>query len=328
LAGFLIDGIKWPGNIAATNAVEGRQAVDALKKTGVDFVKMKSFLSRDAYFAIASEARRQHMVLAGHVPDAVRVAEASDAGQKSIEHLTGVALGCSALERQLLDEKTRAFAARERARYGRVEQQAAATFDAEIASAFFCKFVGNGTWQVPTLVELRRNALGDHSAEPGENPTRDDPRWTYLPSSLRDWWSKNRGATVSEEGEQLFASEVALTQKMHSAGVLFMAGTDSPNPSILPGFALHEELKLLVSAGFSPLEAIQAATLSPARYLGKEKDLGTIEVGKLADRVLLEANPLEDISSTRKIREVIVNGRYLSREKLDGILAGVQAAAK
>jgi len=115
---------------------------------------------------------------------------------------------------------------------------------------------------------------------------------------------------------------------MHSSGVLFMAGTDSPNPSILPGFALHDELKLLVSAGFTPMEALQGATLNPSRYLGKEKDLVTIEAGKFADLVLLDANPLDDISNTQKIRAVIVNGRYLGRVQLDAMLAGLQAAAK
>lgn len=238
IAGFLIDGFKWPGNIAATNADEGRQAVDALKRTGVDFVKVKSFLSRDAYFAIAAEAQRQHMVLAGHVPDTVRAAEASDAGQKSIEHLTGVALGCSATERQLMDERSKAFGARDRARYARVESRAAETFDAAVASGLFQKFKENGTWQVPTLVELRRNALGDVSAETGQKPATADPRWMYLPASLRDWWNKNRSAAVSEAGQQLFASELLLAQEMHRSGVLFMAGTDSPNPSILPGFWL------------------------------------------------------------------------------------------
>ena len=328
IAGFLIDGFKWPGNIAATNAEEGRQAVDVLKKTGVDFVKVKSFLSKDAFLAIAAEARRQNMVLAGHVPDAVRVAEASDAGQKSIEHLTGIAVGCSAIERQLMDEKAQAFAARDRERYASIEPRAAATFDPTIATALFSSFVTNGTWQVPTLVELRRNALADDSTNPGQTSPEDEPLWAYLPAPLRDWWSKNRSATAPRGGRELFASELSLTEKMHKSGVLFLAGTDTPNPSILPGFALHDELKLLVSAGFSPMEALQAATLNPARYLGREKDLGTIETGKLADLVLLDANPLDDISNTRKIRAVILDGRYLSLETLNAMLAGVQAAAK
>ena len=326
IAGFLIDGFKWPGNIAATNAEEGRQAVDVLKKTGVDFVKVKSFLSKDTFLAIAAEARRQHIVLAGHVPDAVRVAEASDAGQKSIEHLTGVALGCSAIERTLMDEKAQTFAARDRARYASVEPRAAETFDATTAKALFSKFVTNGTWQVPTLVELRRNAIGEVGT--GEDSAQNDPRWAYLPASLRDWWSKSRNATAPIGGPELFASELSLTQKMHKSGVMFLAGTDTPNPSILPGFALHDELKLLVTAGFSPMEALQSVTLNPARYLGREPDMGTIEAGKLADLVLLDANPLDDISNTQKIRAVIVNGRYLNRDTLDAMLAGVQAAAK
>ncbi len=328
IAGFLIDGFKWPGNIAATNAEEGRQAVDVLKKTGVDFVKVKSFLSKDTFLSIAAEARRQHMILAGHVPDAARVAEASDAGQKSIEHLTGIALGCSAIERQLMDEKAQAFAARDRPRYTSIEPRATATFDATIATALFSRFATNGTWQVPTLVELRRNALGDVTTNPGQTSPEDEPLWVYLPASLRDWWSKNRTATAPSGGRELFASELSLAQRMHESGVLFLAGTDTPNPSILPGFALHDELKLLVSAGFSPLEALQAATLNPARYLGREKDLGTIETGKLADLVLLDANPLDDISNTRKIRAVILDGRYLSLETLNAMLDGVQAAAK
>jgi hypothetical protein len=237
MAGFLVDGFKWPGNIAATNADEGRQAVDVLKRTGVDFVKVKSFLSRDAYFAVASEAQRQHMVLAGHVPDSVRAAEASDAGQKSIEHLTGVALGCSAAERQLMDEKGKAFAARDRVRYSSVESRTAETFDASVAAGLFQKFRDNGTWQVPTLVELRRNALGDVSTETGQKSATADPRWIYLPVSLRDWWNKSRSAAPSDGGQQLFASELSLARAMHKSGVSFMAGTDSPNPSIFPGLA-------------------------------------------------------------------------------------------
>ncbi len=321
MAGFLIDGFKWPGDISATNPDEGRRAVQVLKSVGVDFVKVKSFLSRDAYFATADEARHQHIVLAGHVPDSVRAAEASDSGQQSIEHLTGVALGSSGEEHQLIDEKAKAFVARDRARYGRVELHAAETFDASVASVLFAKFVKNGTWQVPTLVELRANALGIVNDE-----AQDHVGWSYLPLSIRDWWTKSGGAG-SEGGQQLFASEIALTRKMHAAGVRFLTGTDSPNPSVVPGFSLHDELKLLVTAGFTPMEALQTATLNPARYLGREHQLGTVQTGKLADLVLLDANPLEDISNTQKIRAVVVNGRYLSRQDLDAMLRKVKEEA-
>ena len=328
IAGFLIDGFKWPGDIPATNATEGRQAVEVLARVGVDFIKVKSFLSRETYFAIADEAMHRQMVLAGHVPDLVRVAEASDAGQKSIEHLTGVSLGCSASEKRLMDEKAKAFAARDRARYERVESQAIDTFDIDVAAQLFAKFVKNGTWQVPTLIELRNNALGRPGSRNDQSEMESDQRWRYLPAAVRERWKKERDARSSDVVQRQFANEILLTRKMHDAGVLFLAGTDSASTFTLPGFALHEELELLVKAGFSPMEALQTATLNPARYLGREKEFGTVEAGKIADLVLLDANPLDDISNTTKIRAVIVNGRYLGRTDLDDMLKGVERAAQ
>jgi imidazolonepropionase-like amidohydrolase len=115
---------------------------------------------------------------------------------------------------------------------------------------------------------------------------------------------------------------------MHRAGVPLLAGSDIGNPFVFPGFSLHDELELFVQAGLSPLEALQAATLNPARYLGLTGSLGTIEEGKLADLVLLDANPLEDIGHTRRIAAVVTNGRYLPRDVLEKMLADVEAGAK
>jgi imidazolonepropionase-like amidohydrolase len=123
--------------------------------------------------------------------------------------------------------------------------------------------------------------------------------------------------------------ELEVVNAMHHAGVQFLAGTDTPpGVYVFPGFSLHEELQRFVAAGFTPMEALQTATLNPAKFLGMEDRLGTVEKGKLADLVLLDANPLEDIRNTQKIAAVIVNGRYLSRTDLDKILAGVIAAAR
>jgi hypothetical protein len=325
IAGFLIDGYPWPGNVSAASAEEGRQAVDVLKQVGVDFIKVKSFLSKEAYFAIADESRRQHIDFAGHVPDVVRAAEASDAGQKSIDHLTGVSLGCSSEESQLMEELTEAIEARDRVRYGRATARVTETFDRKTATALFSKFAKNQTWQVPTLAELKANAFGNSGA--GQAPGTPDPHWRFLPASLRERWSKEQRGGDSEAGQKLFTTEISLTRQMHEAGVPFMTGTDTANPFVLPGYSLHEELKLFVSDGFSPMEALQAATINPVRYLGKTVDLGTIETGKLADFVLLDANPLEDISNTQRIWAVVANGRYLSRSDLDTLLAGVEKAA-
>ena len=324
LAGFLIDGIAWPGNVVATNPDEGRRAVDVLERLGVDFVKVKSLLARDTYVAIAAEARRRRIALAGHVPGSVRVADASDARQKSIEHLTGIALGCSADETQLMEEMAAAFATRDRERYARAEARATETLDATRAAALFARFVRNDTWQVPTLVELRANAFG----APGDGSPMDETCWKYLPASLRERWKREATAGATDAGRRAFAGELAMVRRMHVAGVSFLAGTDSANPFVPPGFSLHEELKLLVAAGLSPMETLQAATRNPARYLGRERELGTIEVGKLADLVLLDSDPLADIASTRRIAAVIVNGRYLGRADLDAMLARVEASVR
>jgi hypothetical protein len=126
----------------------------------------------------------------------------------------------------------------------------------------------------------------------------------------------------------VYQKQVELVGMMHRAGVALLAGTDVLNPYCFPGFSLHDELGLLVEAGLTPLEALQAATLNPARFLGKEQEFGTVEEGKRADLVLLDANPLEGISNTQKIAAVVVNGRLLDRAALDALLAQAEATAK
>jgi imidazolonepropionase-like amidohydrolase len=113
-----------------------------------------------------------------------------------------------------------------------------------------------------------------------------------------------------------------LVNAMKRAGVMFMAGTDAPNPFVVPGRSLHDELELLVQSGFTPLEALQSATRNPAEYLGRLDTLGTVEKGKIADLVLLDANPLENIGNSRKIWAVIVNGKILLSPQLDKMLSG------
>ena len=116
---------------------------------------------------------------------------------------------------------------------------------------------------------------------------------------------------------------------LHKAGVPFLAGTDTPpGVYIFPGFSLHEELQRFVAAGFTPLEALQTATLNPARFFGMEDQLGTVAMGKMADLVLLDANPLADIANTQKIAAVIVNGRYFSRNDLQRMLQKAEESAK
>jgi imidazolonepropionase-like amidohydrolase len=328
-AGPLVDGPKpfVPGSLVAANATEGREAVRKLTKMGADFVKVYTKLPRDAYIAIADEAKKQGLPFAGHVPESVSVAEASDLGQKSTEHLTGIELACSEKEDELRREAVTALAKADNTAawdlLARIDARAADCFSDKKARALYARFVRNGTWQVPTLSVL-------HSLSSLDDPKfTADPRVKFMSSSFRSYWSLMKLSPETAAGlKRRYKRETGRVRAMHQAGVPFLAGTDTPGvPCIFPGFSLHDELALLVAdGGFTPLEALQAATRDPARFLGREKDLGTVEPGKLADLVVLDADPLADIHNTTKIAAVVVNGKLLPRNELDKVLAEVEAA--
>jgi imidazolonepropionase-like amidohydrolase len=147
-----------------------------------------------------------------------------------------------------------------------------------------------------------------------------------MPAQTRASWEQSGGG-FQALSRLLYPKQLDLVGMMRRAGVEFLAGTDTGGPYLFPGFSLHDELALLVQAGLTPLEALQAATLNPARFLGREKELGTVEKGKLADLVLLDADPLQDITHTRKISAVVLNGRLFDRKTLDVMLGQVEAAA-
>ena len=330
-AGIIVDGpypLCAPCSIAAGNADEGREAVLKVKEMGADFVKVYSMLPRDAYFAIADESKRQHMVFAGHVPEFVSAAEASDAGQKSIEHLSGVIVACSAKEEELRKENEARLRAEGIRRDTATNEQAAAldSFDEKRAAALFARFVKNGTWMCPTLSVLRAVALS------GDADFRDDPRMKYVPDFLKNkFWEdaygwKEHTAEDNARAERVFQKQLEVVGMMRRAGVRFIAGTDTATPYVFPGFSLHEELALQVRAGFTPMQALQSATRDAAEYLGRLDSVGTIEKGKAADLVLLDANPLAEIGNTRKINAVVLGGKLISKQELDKMLADVEAA--
>jgi imidazolonepropionase-like amidohydrolase len=330
-AGPLVDGPRpfVPGSLVAANAAEGREAVRKLKKMGADFVKVYTKLPREAYLSIADEAKKQGLPFVGHVPESVSAAEASDLGQKSIEHLGGVELACSDSEDELRREAVAVLAKAENQAawdlLARIGARAADSFSDNKARALYTRFVRNGTWQVPTLTVLRSFISLD------DPKFTADPRVKYMPPSFRSYWSLIKLSPETSAGlKRRYRRATGLVRAMHQAGVPFLAGTDTPGvPCVFPGFSLHDELAQLVAeCGFTPLEALQAATRDPARFLGREKDLGTVEPGKLADLVVLDADPLADIHNTTKIAAVVMNGKLLPRNELDKMLAEVEAANK
>src|SRR5215471_15082451 len=340
IASPIVDGPKpvWPGSIAVANASEGRRAVIQVKRSGADFVKVYSLLPRDAYFAIADESKKQAIPFEGHVPDSVTLEEASNAGQLTVEHLTGVLAACSTREAELLKSAQESGATIDagqlpNARFSGPEYRARQklaleTYSPQKAEAVFAELKKNHTWQCPTLTVLRSTAYSD-------NPSfANDPRLKYLPRDIVSSWNtkadpflKKKTAEDSAVSKKVFSKDLELVGAMEQAGVEILAGTDTLNPYCLPGFSLHDELGLLVQSGLTPMQALQAATLNPARFLGRDKDFGTIARDKIADLVLLDANPLEDIANTKKISAVVFGGKFFSRAALDEMLTKIEALA-
>ena len=311
--------------IAVNTPEEARQAVDAVKKRGFDFVKILS-VPRDSYFAIADEARKEKIPFVGHVPYSVSVREAVASGQSSIEHLSGVLLACSSREGEFRAQGLAALSSRDYAAYQKLGPQIMATYDPVKAGALFLQLAQSNTWQVPTLVWTQANSRVD------DPDLLSDSRLKYVPASVRSQWdpAKLLANTSPDELTALKAEaarDLELVQTMHGAGVQFMAGSDGPDPYVIPGFSLHDELEWLVKSGFTPLQALQSATFNPAQFLGKMEKYGVVEPGHVADLLLLDENPLADIRNTRKIFGVVVNGKYYSHQDVDTMLQQVQKLA-
>jgi hypothetical protein len=201
-----------------------------------------------------------------------------------------------------------------------------ATYDQAKAGALFLQLAQSNTWQVPTLVWTEANSRID------DPELKSDPYLKYVPSSVRSQWdpAKLRGNSSDEELAALKAEtarDLELVKAMHDAGDLFMAGSDGPDPYVIPGFSLHDEMEWLVKGGFTPSQALEAATIKPAQFLGKMDKYGLVEPGRVADLVLLDENPLDDIRNTRKIFGVVANGKYYSRQELDAMLQQVEKLA-
>lgn len=278
------------GDLANVPEARARAEVRRAKRDGADFIKVHDYLSRESYFAVIDEATRSNLPVAGHVPVSITAAEAARAGQKSIEHFTG------------LDEAK-----------------------ADVLIAFLKKY---DTWLCPTIIMRSNYASLDNTV------FADDPRLKYIKPSWKKRWlnmTNDSAKTPVEEWKkrrETIQKEKALAGKMRRAGVGILAGTDTSNPYVFPGFSLHDELALLVEAGLTPLQALQAATINPAKFFGRSDSPGTIEKGKPADLVLLDANPLENIGNTKKINAVVLDGRLFDRNALDKMLAEIESAAK
>lgn len=309
-----------PDRITADIPEQAREMVRTRKQARVDFIKVYSGLSPEVYQVILEEARAQGLPVAGHCPERVPALEVSRLGQRSIEHLTGIALASSRDEAALRAKLEAAFTGPHGYDFDAinpVEEAAMSTTDPEQEARLFAELKRHQTWQVPTLVTQR----------PLPPVTSPEPRLKYIHVGFSQLWKMiQTGDRYGKLREAKWTYARKTVRAMHQAGVPLLAGTDAGgalNVHVFPGFSLADELELFVKCGLTPADALRTATLNPARYFGEEASAGTVAAGKRADLVLLDADPLTAIGNVRQIAGVIVNGRWLPRSQLDRMLEAV-----
>lgn len=308
--GLMLDGpgTFFEGTIALESKEHAKKVATQFIEDGVDFLKIQSLITPEAFEGVMEVANEKGIDVVGHVPWSMDAFETSDAGVKSIEHVTGV----------LFKGKQE------------VPFVLGTPYSAEERQKMYQTFAKNGTWHSPTHVWVRR-----FSSPHERSFAANDPRLNYIPQRwIDEIWEPllkgiNSGRALYQHSpiKASFQNRMRVTHEMQDAGIKMLAGTDVSAAYVLPGFSLHTELAFLVASGLSPLEALQSATLNPAIFFGMEKQLGSIEVGKWADMVLIENDPLEKINSTEEISAVVFNGTHYSAPDLKKLLAGIQEAA-
>lgn len=318
-----------PRVLAAGAPVSGpvsRQMVREAKERGSDFIKIFSNVRERDWRAILDEARTAGLPVCGHVPAEVSVLEAATAGQRSNEHLTQIFEACSPREKDWLDtRKTAKDTELLRLRDGQ-EAEVLQTFDQNACDRTAEALARTEQVQVPTLVLPYFESRGI------PKNVQDDPWWRYLRPDEQARWERLFKEGYPRPGDKLAARRWDVSRQivktLHRVGVRILAGTDAPMPQVYPGFSLHKELELLVEAGLSPADAVRAATVWPAEFLGLSESSGSVAAGKRADLLLLDGNPLADIRETQRIRAVILDGRLFQRPDLDKLLEAAREKMK
>lgn len=267
--------------------------------------------------------------------------EQSNAGKPSMDHLGagwGLILDCStdeaAIRRDALAEgyqlkppPTMAFLINPRAFDGELNapfyRRIMDTYDEGKCRALSEAFVRNNTWQTVTLIRLKTQDFANDPAFSQSEHLR------YMSPTVKEAWRKisEQFAAMSPEAiatlQDYYALQLRVTKLMSDSGVRILAGSDAAGIWVVPGFGLQQEFRELTRAGLSPLQVLQSATLAPAEFLGRKDRSGTVEVGKDADLVLLDSNPIEDAASLGLIAGVVLDGRYLSKSDLDALKENV-----
>lgn len=319
-----------PRILAAGIAVYGNSpqdatgAVDAAAAAGADFIKVFSDVPVAHWRAVLAAAQGRALPVAGHVPAGVTLLEAAAAGQRSSEHLMQAYEACSTSEAALLAERHSLQGDALVALRDAQEARALAAFNPDLCGRVAKTLAATGQAQVPTLVLANEDSIDGGSLSA-------DPRWRYLRADERARWQKFLAGYSAQDAalaRQRWPVAHRIVAAMHDAGASILAGTDAPMPGVYPGFSLHEEMALLVESGLTPRQALRAATLAPAEFLGIAATTGSVTVGKRADLVLLDADPTRNIRNSRRIFAVVLDGRLLRRADLDALLQEAASAQR
>ena len=291
----MIDGPDkaWPPPLSTwvSTAEEARKATLQAKADGYDKMKVYSFLTKETYDAVIATSKEQHMDVIGHIPYDLSVEYVVDAGQKMIAHTEEVA------------------------------KHADGDYSKERVSYFAGRIADGKVWLTPTLVTTRR--IIENFTDPDSLFSSPEAKYSAHPMQ-REIWSfiSNMNQKIPPDSRKKLRDDFEQFQKpftkvFHDKGGQLMTGTDSLLPRLVPGFAVHQELQELVDVGLTPYEALRTSTTIPYEYLGESREAGTIEVGKRPDLLLVDANPLKDISAASKIAGVMMRGRWIGREEID-----------
>jgi hypothetical protein len=336
IAGPLLDGVPNvydgsdeghpPLSVKLSSVEELEKEVHLLDSMKIDLLKAYEMLSPEQFMVLMKLGKELGYKVTGHVPLSMDVSTASKAGLSSMEHLRNLELSCASNADELLKQRTKMLAEGKDEHGGELRSSvhnmqreiAIKNFDENKAREVLSVLKANDTWQIPTL------ALNTFATEKFISSDWWQESAKFLPEEIKNEWIENAEkwkATEPSEFRLNYSQWMFNMVKMvHDEKITIMAGTDTPIALQVPGISLHNELAVLVKAGLSPLEAIQAATIYPAKYFNLENELGSISEGQWADLLILNSNPLENIENTKSIHSVIKQGKVHSREELDRML--------
>lgn len=309
---FYTTGPSFNGNTVKTPE-EGAQKVRDQKAAGYDYLKLHPGLTPETFGAIATTANEVGIPFVGHVSFGVGIQRAIDGGYSSIDHLDGIVEGMVPDIEKIGEEQSGLFA----------------IYSSPLADTTKMREIINGLkekniWLVPTQALAERWM----SPVPGDE-FLNAPEMRYMKQETLDAWANAKSSLLSDKrfDREKVLNYIDLRRKIikdsYQSGVGILLGSDAPQIFNVPGFSIHHELKYMVDAGLTPFEALQTGTVNVAKYLGKD-DAGTISVGAVSDLLVVNANPLENISNTQSIDAVMIGERFLPKDSLEVMLKKIE----